>query len=55
LALATLKIITGEIGTTGVLTPELCLEPLPFIKEVAHNQLKTNEPGELLNEAWEIL
>ena len=55
LALAALKILRGEITTRGVLTPESCLDPLPFIKEVACQMLKTDEPGNLLNEAWETL
>jgi hypothetical protein len=55
LTLATLKILSGEIGIHGVLTPESCLDPLPFFKEVARQQLKTDEPGRLLNEAWQTL
>ena len=55
LALAALKILSGEIGIDGVLTPESCLDPLPFFKEVASAQLKTDEPGKLLNEAWQTL
>jgi hypothetical protein len=55
LALAALKILGGEIRTRGVLTPESCLDPLPFFKEVARQQLRTDEPGRLLNEAWQTL
>ena len=52
-ALAALKILGGEIRAHGVLTPESCLDPLPFFKEVARQQLKTDEPGKLLNETWQ--
>jgi lysine 6-dehydrogenase len=55
LALAALKILGGEITTHGVLSPESCLDPLPFFKEIARQMLKTDEPGELLNEAWQTL
>jgi hypothetical protein len=55
LALAAFKILGGEITTHGVLTPELCLDPLPFFKEIARQMLKTDEPGKLLNEVWQIL
>jgi hypothetical protein len=55
LAVATLKILTGEITADGVVTPESCLEPLPFMHEVARWQLKTDETGSLLNEIWETL
>jgi hypothetical protein len=55
LALAALKILGGEIRTRGVLSPESCLDPLPFFKEVARQILKTDEPGNLLNEAWQTL
>lgn len=53
LTVATLKILSGEITAKGVLTPESCLEPLPFIQEVARWQLGTDETGRLLNELWE--
>lgn len=52
-ALAALKILGGEIEAHGVLTPESCLEPMSFFREVACQQLKTDEPGKLLNETWE--
>jgi len=55
LALATLKILGGEIRTHGVLTPESCLDPLPFIKEVARQMAKIDETGNLLEEAWQQL
>ena len=55
LVLAAFKILGGEITARGVLTPESCLDPLPFIKEVACKMLKTDEPGNLLNEAWQTL
>jgi len=53
LALAALKILGGEIRARGVLTPESCLDPLPFLKEVACQLLKTDEPRNLLNESWQ--
>jgi hypothetical protein len=55
LALASLKILRGEIRTRGVLTPGSCIEPLRFFKEVASQMTKTDEPGRLLNEAWQTL
>jgi hypothetical protein len=55
LALAALKILGGEIRSRGVLTPESCLDPLPFFKEVAREMLRTDDPGSLLNEDWQIL
>ena len=53
LALASLKILAGEIRTRGVLAPESCLDPLPFFNEVARKVLKNNEPGKILNEYWQ--
>ncbi len=55
LALATLKILGGEMRAHGVLTPESCLDPLPFFKEVARQMRKTDEPSNLLEEAWQML
>jgi hypothetical protein len=55
LALATLKILGGEIKAHGVLTPESCLDALPFFKEVACKMAKTDEPGNLLEETWQTL
>jgi hypothetical protein len=49
-SVAALKILKGEVKTQGVLAPESCLEPLPFLKEVARVVLKKEEPGKLLNE-----
>jgi hypothetical protein len=53
MSLEALKILGGEIRAHGVLTPDSCLDPLPFFKEVARQQLKADEPGNLLNETWQ--
>jgi hypothetical protein len=53
LAVASLKILGGEIRTRGVLAPESCLDPLPFFSDVASHVLKNNEPGKILNESWQ--
>ncbi len=55
LAIASLKILSGEIGARGVLGPESCLDPLPFFGEVAAHVLKKNRDnvGKLLEEQWE--
>ncbi len=52
LAVASLKILGGEIEKHGILAPESCLDPLPFFNEVARRVLKTDEPGKILNESW---
>ena len=55
LAAAALTILRGEIRQTGILSPESCLEPLPFFAEVA--KLEGAEPadGALLGKAVEAL
>jgi hypothetical protein len=55
LALASLKILGGEVRTRGVLAPESCLDPLPFFRDVACHVLKSDEPGKILNESWQTL
>jgi hypothetical protein len=55
LALAALKILGGEIGTYGILTPESCLDPLTFFKEAARQMTSKNEPGKLVEEVWQTL
>jgi hypothetical protein len=55
LAAAALTILRGEIRETGVLSPESCLEPMPFFAEVA--KLEGVEPvaGASLGESIEDL
>jgi hypothetical protein len=55
LALASLKILHGEVRKTGVLAPEACIDPLPFFSEVAQEALKEGGRGQLLNESWQPL
>jgi saccharopine dehydrogenase-like NADP-dependent oxidoreductase len=54
-ALASLKILSGEVRKKGVLAPEECVDPLPFFNEVAQKALKEGAVGQLLNESWQPL
>ncbi len=54
MSLGALKVLKGEVNSPGVLSPESCLDPLPFFRDVARSALR-EEPGELLHEAWQTL
>jgi len=51
LALAATKILTGEVRKRGVLPPEACFDPMPFMKEVAANVLGGPPPAKLFDES----
>jgi lysine 6-dehydrogenase len=55
LAAAALKLLRGEIQARGVLAPEACLAPLPFLAEVAQLLPETSVPadGQLITESLE--
>ena len=55
LALAVLKILKGDILAKGVLSPESCLDPMPFFAEVAQNAGVEPPDGRLLDESFELL
>ena len=55
LATAALKILRGEVRTRGVLSPESCLDPMPFFAEVAQNAGVSPPDGRLLQESFEVL
>jgi hypothetical protein len=46
LAAAALKLLRGEIQERGVLAPEACLAPLPFLAEVAQLLPETSVPAD---------
>jgi len=55
LSLATLKLLTGEMRKRGVLPPEACFEPMPFMKEVAHSILGESYDKPLFEESFKQL
>lgn len=55
LSLATLKLLNGEMMTRGVLPPEACFEPMPFMKEVAYNVLDGPSDTALFDESFKQL
>lgn len=52
---AALKLLRGEIRNKGVLSPESCLDPMPFFSEVAGHATAKPRNGKLLNESFEEL
>lgn len=55
LSLATLKLLTGEMRKRGVLPPEACFEPMPFMKEVAYSILGESSGAVLFDESFKRL
>ena len=55
LATAALKILRGDVRAKGVLSPESCLDPMPFFAEVAQNAGVELPNGGLLEESFEVL
>ena len=55
LATAALKMLRGEIPTRGVLTPETCLDPMGFLKEVAQHAPELPLGSRLLEESFQPL
>ncbi len=55
LAVATLKILRGEVRTRGVLSPESCLDPTSFFEEEVRLVLEKPPAGKLLDESFEVL
>lgn len=55
LSLAALKILTGEIRKRGVLSPEACFEPMPFMKEVANTILGDSSETAIFEESFRKL
>lgn len=51
LATAGLKILKKEIRARGVLSPESCLDPMPFFAEVAQYGVEQPSNGKYLNES----
>lgn len=52
LAAAALRMLRGEITRRGVMSPEACIDPLPFFREIADRWATLNN-GSLLMEWWE--
>jgi hypothetical protein len=52
LSVGALRILKGEVKKRGILTPESCFDPLPFLKDVARSALKKDYSGSLLRESW---
>ena len=50
LCAAALRLLRGEIGRRGVLSPESCLDPLPYLSEAARLAGAATATGELLEE-----
>lgn len=55
LSVAALKILEGEIDAQGVLTPESCLDPVPFFTEVVRTMNAEVTGDELIAESFEVL
>ncbi len=55
IAVASLKMLRGEINKHGVVSPESCLDPMPFFTEVAEHTTPNVEHGRLLNESIRVL
>ncbi len=55
LATAALKILRGEIRTSGVLSPESCLNPMSFFAEVAQHATEKPPAQKFLEESFEML
>jgi lysine 6-dehydrogenase len=55
LSLATLKLLTGQMRKRGVLPPEACFEPMPFMKEVARCVLSEASKTVLFDESFKEL
>lgn len=55
LAVAAFKILRGEISAHGVLTPESCLDPIPFFTEVVRTRNAEVSGDELITESFEVL
>lgn len=55
LATAAVKILRGEIRTSGVLSPESCLDPMSFFAEVAQHTTEKPPAGKFLEESFEVL
>jgi hypothetical protein len=55
LAAVVLKMLRGEIRAKGVLSPESCLDPLPFFAEVASLEGVEPPDGKLLGESFDAL
>jgi len=55
LATAALKILRGEIQAKGILSPESCLDPMPFFAEVAQYATERPSDSKLLAESMEPL
>lgn len=55
LAAAALKILRGEVKLKGVLSPESCLDPMPFFAEVAKIEGVKTRKERLLGESIEVL
>ncbi|MHB8576699.1 MAG: saccharopine dehydrogenase family protein [Dehalococcoidia bacterium] len=54
-ALASLQILRGEISQRGVMPPEACLDPLPFLAQVVEMLPESERPadGQLIVESYE--
>lgn len=52
LAVATLKILRGEVSARGVLPPEACFEPTPFFEEMASYAKAEDRDKPLLGERF---
>lgn len=52
-AVAGLRLLRGDVDKKGVLPPEACFEPMPFLAEVARYTEKWPADGKLLNERTE--
>lgn len=53
LAIATLRILRGEVSARGVLPPEACFEPIPFFEELARYRRDEDRDKPLLGEFLE--
>lgn len=55
LAVAVGKLLSGEVGVRGVVPPEACFEPLPFLREVGACREAEHRSDPLVGERFEWL
>ena len=54
IAVAALRILRGEIYARGVLSPESCIDPMPFFADVAQYGTEKPSDGKFLTESFEL-
>jgi len=55
IAVAALRILRGDIRAKGVLSPESCIDPMPFFADVAQYGTEKPSDGKYLTESFELV